>query len=287
MFSFTYESLVRKVNLLHGEAPFLNVQVIGRSLCGRGLFALRLGNPCGGALIVAGLRGGEGAAGAALLQWAQTVCRCVKTSLPLCGVDLARVLSQTGITLLPCLNPDGLEIFTRGAKGAGSLRPFVQSITQSGVLWQANAAGVRLDRQFPCGFEEIAQQQKANGDDRPAPDGFCGNAPLSEPETRALAAFCRSERFSRALVLETGEDLLSVFPAQTGTQTRNTVLTTKMLAACAGVPFLLPTAMEQSGAFPAWFAETTGQNAFALSLSSDGDAFYHRIEEALVLYAVL
>ena len=279
--------MVRKVNLLHGEAPFLNVQVIGRSLCGRGLFALRLGNPCGGALIVAGLRGGEGTAGAALLQWAQTVCRCVKTRLPLCGVDLARVLSQTGITLLPCLNPDGLEIFTRGAKGAGSLRPFVQTITQCGVLWQANAAGVRLDRQFPCGFEAVAQQQKATCTDHPSADGFFGNAPLSEPETRALAAFCRSERFSRALLLEEGEDLLSVFPAQTEKQTRNTVLTTKMLAACAGVPFLLPTLQEQSGTFPAWFAETMGQNAFTLSLNSDGDTYCRRAEEALVLYAVL
>ena len=283
----SYESMVRTVNRLHGVAPFLRVQVIGRSVCGRGLFALRFGNPCGGALIVAGLRGGERSAGAALLQWAQTVCQSAQTSTPLCGVDLARAFSKAGVTLLPCLNPDGTEIFTRGAKGAGLLRPFIEPLLHPDTPWQANAAGVRLDRQFPFEFELLRQQQAAFGFEGPAADGFCGTAPLTEPEARALTVLCREERFSRVLLLEEGEEMLSVFPTEAEKDMRQTVLTTKMLAACAGVPFLLPTAQEGCGTFPAWFAETLGGKAFALALNSDSDAFYRRIEEALVLFAVM
>ncbi len=283
----SYDALVRTVNRLHGAFPSLQIRVIGRSLCGRGLFAFCLGACAGGALVVAGLRGSDRTSGAAALAWAETVCRCIQTSTPLCGVDLARVFSKSGITVLPCLNPDGMEIGIRGAKGAGALRSFLAPLLAEDMPWEANAAGVRLDRQFPCGFDRLLEQQTVFGSNRPAADGFCGQAPLSEPEARALTAFCREQQFSRVLVLETGEPALSVFPAQAERQTRETVLTTKMLASCAGVPFLLPTAQEGCGTFPAWFAETMRQNAFTLSLDSDGDTFYRRIEEALVLFAVI
>ena len=283
----SYDSLVGAVNRLNGAAQVLRIQVIGRSFCGRGLFAFCFGNPSGGALIAAGLRGCEHTAGAALLHWTETVCRCLENKTPLCGVDLSRVLKQNGLTILPCLNPDGAEIHARGAKGAGALRPFVESLLQPDTPWLSNAAGVRLDRQFPVGFEPLREQQAFGNCGKPGADGFFGTAPLSEPETRALAAFCREERFSRALLLEEGAAMLSVFPASETAGTRETVLTTKMLAACAGTPFLLPSGAEQWGTFPAWFAETVHHNAFSLSLDSEGDAFYRRIEEALVLFSVL
>ena len=279
MDAWSYDALVRTLGELRAQASFLRVEVIGRSLCGRGLFALRFGARKSGALIVAGLDGSRQTAGAALLAWAQTVCRCLLTETPLCGVDLSRALSQSGVTILPCMNPDGLEIALHGAQGAGSLRRFTQTLLAPDEPWRGNAAGVRLERQFPFAFDLLRERQALQNDPL--------TAPLTEPEARALVRFCRKEGFARVLLLEEGTPLLSVFPAGAMTATRETVIAAKLLAACACVPFALPTAQESCGTFPGWFAETMGKTAFSLALDSAGDAFYRRIEEALVLYGVL
>ncbi len=284
MGEFGYASLVSAVNRLRAQAPFFHARVIGRSLCGRGLFALRFGGS-GGALIAAGLDAGDGEAGAALLGWAEGVCRCAAEGTPFCGVDLSRALSFSGVTVLPWLNPDGLEIVRSGAKGAGTLRQFTQSLLREETPWRAGAAGLRLDRQFPCGFEEVRERQLFSGADAPAADGFFGTTPFSSPETAALARFCRSERFSRLLMLGVGEGLLSFFPAGEAPAERETVLGLKMLAASAGVPFVLPAAAERAGTFPAWFAETLNADAFALTLEHGG--FDRRLEDALTLFAVM
>ena len=284
---FSYEALVRAVNRLHTGAPFLRVDVIGRSLCGRGLFALRLGCGAPSVLLLAGLDGSRPQGSAALLQWVEVVCAAAENGVPLCGVDLSRALAHTGITVLPCLNPDGLEIARCGAKGAGSLRSFSETLFRTDTPWSANAAGVQLDRQFPFAFDAVLQRQAFSEVTSCSPGGFFGKTALSEPEPRALARFCRREHFARALLLDCGAGTLEVFPAKGEAATRETVVAAKLLAACAGVPFVLPTAGESCGRFSPWFALTEGKSAFVLSPESGDEGFYRRVEEALVLFALL
>ena len=287
MCSFSYDALVRTVSRLRAEAPFLRVEVFGRSVCGRGLFALRFGEASGGALVLAMLDASKQTAGQALLDWAENVCACLNADEPLCGVDLSRVFRQSSLTLVPCMNPDGLEISRNGAKGAGSLGRFVRQIYSANECWHANAAGVELTRQFPYQLALLQQTQALSERQAPGAAGFFGASALTEPEVRALVQLCRRERFSRALLLETGTPLLQVFPAGESAADRETVLSAKMLSASALVPFILPSPQESAGTFAPWFAHTQQKNAFTFSAEEDLAVFARRLEELLVLFAVM
>ncbi len=287
MCSFSYDALVRTVSRLRAEAPFLHVGVFGRSTCGRGLFALRFGDAPGGALVLAMLDAAQQTAGQALLDWAENMSACLNADVPLCGVDLSRVFRQSSLTLVPCMNPDGLEICRDGARGAGSLGRFVRRLSDTDEPWHANAAGVELTRQFPYRFEFLQQTQALSETQQPAAAGFFGTAPLTEPEARALMQLCRRERFSRALLLEVGTPLLQVFPAGESAADRETVLSAKMLSASALVPFVLPSPQESAGAFAPWFAQTQQKNAFTFFAEADSAVYARRLEELLVLFAVM
>jgi predicted deacylase len=90
-------------------------------------------------------------------------------------------LAGARLVVCPVLNPDGYAR-TWATGGQGPV----------GVL-RKSARGVDLNRNFPLPYGARPSRLAAAGSDDPAAPTYRGPAPLSEPETRAIAALVASE----------------------------------------------------------------------------------------------
>ena len=181
-FIMTPERLERELKALQRRYPdMLKVSVIGRTYEGRPIFAARAGGKDAKLhiLIHAGIHGREHMT--ALLALRQ-LARILRRGVP----------EGVAVHFIPMVNPDGAAISQTkrgGPQTAAICRADIARGDFTGPprtclrLWKANAAGVDLNRNFNAGWERI--------DTRPAPSfaNYRGPAPLSEPESRALAAY--------------------------------------------------------------------------------------------------
>jgi g-D-glutamyl-meso-diaminopimelate peptidase len=65
--------------------------------------------------------------------------------------------------------------------------------------WKANLKGVDLNLQYPAGWLQAREIKFSQGFTRPGPRDYVGRAPLTQPESRAMAEY--TARFDPALVL--------------------------------------------------------------------------------------
>ena len=201
------------------------------------------------------------------LRFCKALLKSVKTGTQFCGVESRRALHESGITLVPCLNPDGLALKADGLSAAGPLRRFLQPLLSDETPWQANARGVDLQIQFDTGFDSAKEESALANCDSPRAAGYPGERPQSEAETQAICALCRRERFRHALVLQQGEPLLRVHLPPGGSKTAP--LCGKLLADAPSLP--LAFAEAPRGSFADWFSQTVRKPAFTAQ-SGKGNA---------------
>ena len=174
---------------LHGLAAAAGgaIEEIGRSVEGRPIAVARLphlgrqegaGEAPPRLLVLGNIHGPEFVSSAVALGVLQRA-----NALPV----LQRLRERAELWVLPCLNPDGYaRVFERAGVGLlPALRP--------------NAHGVDLNRNFPLPPGRKRRALPGAGSTVPGAATYVGPAPLSEPESAALAAFCAVKRF-RAVV---------------------------------------------------------------------------------------
>lgn len=99
----------------------------------------------------------------------------------------ARALRRRAeLWVVPCLNPDGYRR-TWEAGGDGPL-----------ATLRCNSRGVDLNRNYPLPHGATRRALPGAGVQQPGKATYCGPAPLSEPETRALHELCGAQRFHAA-----------------------------------------------------------------------------------------
>ncbi|MBR0040270.1 MAG: peptidoglycan-binding protein [Oscillospiraceae bacterium] len=188
---------------LAARYPFLAPSSFGRSVLGRPLWALSLGAGDNRVLYTAAHHANEWITTPLLLSFAEELAAAFAQGGSLFGQSAAELLDYAHLCLVPLVDPDGVDLVTgelqRGeafeqAKAIASRYPAYAF--PSG--WKANLRGTDLNLQYPAGWEAARAIKAAAGIVGPAPADFVGPAPLSAPESRALAAFTR--RFDPALV---------------------------------------------------------------------------------------
>ena len=127
-----FEHIRQAVCALRDEYPFIHAFPIGKSVLGRGLYALGFGKGGSGALLVGGVHGMEWLT--TMLRFAEDAARAISTCEPLADIDLTHTLENRPFTLIPCLNPDGMEISLGGAGTAGHLQAFVEKASGGDTL---------------------------------------------------------------------------------------------------------------------------------------------------------
>ena len=173
------------------------VSVIGKSVLGRDIRALTVGEGERRVLYSAEHHANEWITVPLLLHFAEELLSAFVRGETVFGIPAEDILRIARITLVPAVNPDGLDLVTgalpaREADAARAIAAGYPAIPfPSG--WKANIRGVDLNLQYPAGWENAREIKFAQGYTGPAPRDYVGASPLSAPESAALAAFTRRE----------------------------------------------------------------------------------------------
>ncbi|PAM96795.1 peptidase M14, partial [Flavobacterium sp. IR1] len=106
--------------------------------------------------------------------------------------------NEVELSIVAMVNPDGVDLVIDGLPDEEPYRSDVLEINNGSTDfsgWRANIQGVDLNNQYPANWEEEAATKPA----QPAPRDFPGYAPLTEPESIAIAELTIESDFSRVL----------------------------------------------------------------------------------------
>ena len=247
-----YENIYRAVYDLKGRFDGLRAFPIGESARGRGIFALALGDLRGATLLVGGTHGSEWLTTLLLFRFCEDLLLAQEQGGVLGEIDITKALENHSLVIVPCLNPDGVQI------ALGKDQPPPKSAP--GSPWQANGNGVDLNHNFDAGWELLHKMEEQEGYIGPGPTRYGGKRPHSEPETRAIAGFCLACDFRRVYAFHSqGEEIYYEYGADTPNRSR---LMAEVLAASCGYKVCRPEKIASHGGFKDWFIHTMHRPGF-------------------------
>ena len=171
--------------------PFITTGDIGQSVMGKPIWYLKLGSGENQVLYNAEHHANEWITTPLLLKFAEDLAAAYAGGENIFDYSAAKLLDYSAVTLIPAVNPDGLDLVTgeleQGEfyKGAVNIADDWPNIPFP-AGWKANIRGTDLNLQYPAGWEEAKKNKYAQGVRGPAPLDYVGLAPLSAPESRAM-----------------------------------------------------------------------------------------------------
>ncbi|MGN0487837.1 MAG: M14 family metallocarboxypeptidase [Ruminococcus sp.] len=191
---------------------FVKAEEIGKSLCKRSIWALSVGNRKNMTLYAGTFHGMEWINTLILLSFFEELCNHYKNRSALLGCDVFSILSNQGLMVIPCVNPDGVEIQIKGASACPQFERLINKVADNTKHWQSNARGVDLNHNFNAGWKQLRYLEISQGIKGPAPTRYGGKYPFSEPETIALKNLCIRKKFSHVIAFHSqGREVYSAY----------------------------------------------------------------------------
>lgn len=246
---------------LLNKYSFLRRFVITRTHLNRRIVSFTIGKS--GVLLVGAFHGAERITSMMLFKFLDEVCDKMEKDDEFCDA-----VTKTGLTVVPMVNPDGVEISTNGVHTAGKNSELVSECLLKSNLphkkWQANARGVDINHNFNAGYEEVKRKERELGITAPSPTRFGGEYAESERETKALCELCRENYYKLAVALHSqGREIYYDYGENTPKVSR--ALADKM-AELSGYVVSYPEGIAIGGGFKDWFIEQFHRSAFTLEV---------------------
>ena len=293
--SFDHKELVHKIDCLIENYSCLNVSTIGKSILGRSIPLITLGNGKKSVLYRGGHHGMEWITCALLMNFVNDICCEYSFNKSIFGISTRVIFETRKILVIPMLNPDGIDYSIHGISPNNILKERLKKVNNSDDFshWQANARGVDLNHNYNAGFNEykiLEQRLKiSNG----APTKYSGEYPESEPETRSLCNFVRWQQPELALSLHTqGEE---IYYTSGDKFCPYSLSLAKTISRLTGYKISFPEGSAKYGGFTDWFTEEFNKPSFTLECGlgknplpfSDFDKIYSGLKRALFTVPVL
>lgn len=208
---YPYEQMEQDINSLKGRYPNqMTVNVIGQSADGRNLYDVVIGNPSASKHILfqGTIHAREYIITPLMMQQLEYLLACQNTGT-FEGKKLSEMLNQVAIHIVPLANPDGAAISQNGDSAIRSkeLRNQIKAAYEKDKevgrttadydtylrRWKSNSRGVDLNHNFDAGWHSL------NTVGHPSSSDYKGTAPLSEPESKALAALTDQYPFAACI----------------------------------------------------------------------------------------
>ena len=189
-YSYALNTLL--VDGLKARYPFIETGVAGKSVMGKELATVTIGTGEKQVFYDASHHANEWITSPLLLKYAEAYCQAYVSGGELYEIPAKSLFEKTTLTLLPLVNPDGVDLVTGALppedsyyQRAKAMSAFYPSIPfPSG--WKADISGVDLNLSYPAGWEQAKKIKFAQGYTRPGPRDYVGTEPLSEPESRSV-----------------------------------------------------------------------------------------------------
>lgn len=279
-----YKDIMRFTKALCDEYPdLMHYKSIGKTALGQDIVMLSIGFGEKKVGISAALHARESIGGLYVLRCAEEYAIAWTSGRKYAGYDLRELLSQYTLCIIPCCNPDGMDICN------GTTLPlYADSLSdRQRIDYKNNANGVNLNCNFPFYWKTALSDKwsKANI------DTYCGDRVLSEPETKALFRICVEEQFCWMLNIHTRGNIMFWRDVKNGVIPGDEILMTAIESNCAISPSPRgPSWMANAygGGFENWFRSFFNRPAICVELipinfSGYYDAsLYSRFEEAVL-----
>ena len=175
--------------------PFLRLQPLGQTFYGRTIWAAEIGEGERKVLYSAAHHANEWITTPVLLKFLEQLCRAMATGGTVYGVPGATIRKAASLSLVPMVNPDGVDLVTGAISPGSPAWETAESLSRNYPDipfpdgWKANLLGVDLNLQYPAGWLQAREIKFGQGYTRPGPRDYVGRAPLSQRESRILARY--------------------------------------------------------------------------------------------------
>lgn len=289
-----YDRLLQAIDCLRQQHKRLKVFPIGKSVLGREINVLSIGTPQNATLFVGATHGLEWLTELVMLRFCDELLTALDNGEQMGEINVGKAMSRRSLAIIPCLNPDGVEIALRGREGAGSLAEEAREIAKGDFSgWQANARGVDINHNFNAGWEELHKMEIDKGILGPAPTLYGGPFPESEPETQAIVDFCRIYQIKQLYSFHSqGEEIYWKYGPNTPPRSK---LMAEILGCCSGYRVTHPKGTASHGGLKDWFIEETCRPGFTIEIGlgknplpvEDLEPVYGKLKEMLLIAMLL
>ena len=244
----------------------LAVTSLGKSILGREIPLLQLGNGQKKVVYIGAHHGMEGMTSGLLLRFVNEYFELLRTGSVVERVPVRALFTARSIYVIPMLNPDGVEYALHGVSEANPMRERVRSMNGGSLdfqHWQANARGVDLNHNYNAGFEAYKRVESELGILGGGPTRYSGEYPESEPEVAYLCNFLRfTEGINLALSLHTqGEE---IYYTSGGACPKNAERIGRHLAELCEYRLAKPEGPAAYGGFTDWFIRAFDKPSFTV-----------------------
>ncbi len=290
VFSYLKESVYN----LRDNYKNISLSTCGKSVMGKDIYALTLGDGERNILYVGGTHGLEWITTSVLLKFSENLLNACENHGEICGYEADELLKNFKLVIIPSLNPDGADIAIKGIGGCGNLREKIYDISKYDfTFWNANANGIDLNHNFNADWYELRDYEATKGISVPSPRRFGGYFPESEPETKALVRFLRKVRFNRLYTFHSqGEEIFYEYKRNTPPKSLHIA---KALAGVSGYTLVKNEGHYSSGGLKDWFIEEFKEPAFTIEIGLGSNPLpaeeftniYKKVEPLLVMGLIL
>lgn len=199
---YDYKSLIGDLNRLHVLYPFIKQESIGRSVLRKSIPEVRIGRGEKKVHFNGAFHAREWITTPILMAFLNDYCLHLANRHTIRGLNMAYFYETVSLSIVPMVNPDGVDLAIHGSKVAGDYKDMVSELNQGSedfAKWKANIRGVDLNNQFPAKWEVEAERLPKD----PAPENHPGTKALSEPESKAMANLTIDAQFDRVVALHT------------------------------------------------------------------------------------
>lgn len=270
----------------------VNVKTIGKSTLGRPIECYTIGNQKKKVLFCGAFHGMEWITSLILYKFIINICDSIINHKTIQNEKLWEYFLSYSLVIIPCVNPDGVEICINGSKSSRNLESYIEYISKGDTSsWQANAMGVDINHNFNADWQNLKNKELAMGITTPRASRYGGAYPESELETTILTSLCRENEIISATAFHTqGEEIYWSFGEHTPSQSK--AIANKM-AELSGYAISQPESIATGGGFKDWVIDELHIPAFTLELGKGKNPLsiaklqpiYDKIEKMLLYLA--
>lgn len=205
--NYTYETMVKDIQKLLAVYPFLRRAVVGDSVMGKPIPELQVGIGSKKVHMNGSFHANEWLTTPLLMKLLNDYLMALTNTQVLSGVYLPPLYDSTSLSIVPMVNPDGVNLVINGLPEEEPYRTVANDINNGSDdfnRWKANIRGVDLNNQYPAKWEIEAERKPK----KPSPRNFPGYEPLSEPESIAMAELSKRRNFDRALAFHSQGEVI-------------------------------------------------------------------------------